>query len=93
MEFPRFKDPQEANIFFCMKYPIYYEAYITIINLVTDELERLGDNSSRFLADYFFIGFWNSLIDNGIPEDLSIKEHSVRDVLLVKLMNDIKKEV
>jgi len=93
MELPRFKDPQEVNIFFYMKYPRYYGVYITIINLITDELVRLGDNPSRFLVDYFFIGFWNSLIDSGLPEDLSTKEHSARDVLLVKLMNDMKKEI
>jgi hypothetical protein len=39
------------------------------------------------------MGLWNSLIDSGLPEDLSTKEHSARDVLLVKLMNDIKREV
>jgi hypothetical protein len=92
MKLPRFKDPQEAYIFFCKKYPIYYDTYCAIIDLITNELERLGDNPSRFLADYFFMGLWNSLIDSGLPEDLSTKEHSARDVLLVKLMNDMKKE-
>jgi hypothetical protein len=53
MKLPRFKDPQEANIFFCKKYPIYYDTYYAIIDLITDELERAGDNPSRFLADYF----------------------------------------
>jgi hypothetical protein len=93
MELPRFKDPQEANIFFLKKFTLYYNTYCAIIDLITDELERLGDNPSRFLADYFFMGLWNNLIDSGLPEDLSTKEYSARDVLLVKLMNDLKKEV
>jgi len=93
MELPRFNDFQEVYDFFSKKFTAYSGVYSAIIDLITDEMHKLYGTESPQLAMYFFIEFWNRFVDNGIPEDLSTKEHLARDVLLVKLMNDLKKEV
>jgi|GEM_PF-4594997 len=99
MELPRFKDGEEANVFFFKHFNAdYNRMYLTIIYLINHELDFFYANDTTKGApmeavDKFFVGLWNEFLDKGIPEYLSTRNYPARSILLAQLMRDIEKEV
>jgi hypothetical protein len=99
VELPRFKNGEDANVFFFKHFNAdYNRMYMTIIYLMKHELDLFYTNDTTKGApmedaEDLFAESWNYFLDYGIPEYLSTRNYPARVILLAQLMRDIKKEV